>query len=294
MSKPVIGGRNLNSGIRGGLWDVKHYRKMRDALWLFGWLVHRQTKERNGTGLVLAGKPLSYADIIADISRETGADNDPPPSERTLQRWMARLIAEGYIEVKHSIYGRMVIRILHAKKFNPKQLELPAIPTLSCPPEVADLKPSPPPNMAEVSPPNMADIHDKNGALKEGTEFEQKHLGRGAANAADPRFQKIIEKYFASMRAQGIEPTFDKSDGQQLATWLKRNPRRAIGDILKTLENAIESSDPYPLRHGFRLREFLAHEAKYQRGPLHRHSREAPEAQQSEAGDEIVKLEVPS
>jgi hypothetical protein len=43
----AIGGKGLNSGIRGGLWEKKHSDAMADAVWLFGWLVLRQTTERN-------------------------------------------------------------------------------------------------------------------------------------------------------------------------------------------------------------------------------------------------------
>lgn len=108
--------------------------------------------------------------------------------------------------------------------------------------------------------------------IREGERDREKNYRPAKERQADPRFQKVIEHYYSLMRAKGIEPTFDKSDGQQLATWLKRNPSRTIEDILRTLENAFESTDPFPLRHGFRLREFVAHEAKYQRGPLHRQS----------------------
>jgi hypothetical protein len=158
--KRAIGGKALNSGIRGGLWDAKHYDRMGDAVWLFGWLVHRQTTQTNGTGLVLRGLPLTYAEISADTGWQ----------ERTLQRWMARLRRAGYIEVKHSIYSRMVIRILNAKKFSPKQFDL----ALSSPPDVA-----------EISPPTVMEMGTKSGGLKEGTEIEQK-LPWNKNNAAQP------------------------------------------------------------------------------------------------------------
>ncbi|GEM_PF-2243694 len=107
-------GKELNSGIRGGLWDEKHTAAMGAAVWLFGWLVHRQTTERGGVGLVLRGRPLSYR----EISEDTGW------GERKLRYWMGILRRGGYIEVRHSIYSRMVIRVLKAKKFFPRQLDL--------------------------------------------------------------------------------------------------------------------------------------------------------------------------
>jgi hypothetical protein len=160
--KRAIGGKTLNSGIRGGLWDAKHYEKMGDAVWLFGWLVLRQTTERNGSGLVLRGKALTYVEITAD----TGWPR------RTLQRWMARLQEGGYVCVKHSAYSRMVITILNAKKFGPKQLGLP----LSSAPDVA-----------QTSAPGVAQMGTKSGALKEERKTEQKLPGskdNGAPSAA--------------------------------------------------------------------------------------------------------------
>ncbi|MFZ0641357.1 MAG: hypothetical protein WA020_07240 [Candidatus Acidiferrales bacterium] len=108
-------GKHLNSGIRGGLWEDEHLQRMGPAVWLFGWLVHRQTRERHGVGLVLAGSPLTYE----MISQDTGM------AVRTLKRWMARLVRCGYVRVKHTLYKRMIIQIAKAKKFGPQQLEFP-------------------------------------------------------------------------------------------------------------------------------------------------------------------------
>jgi len=108
-------GKNLNCGIRGGLWDEAHLERMGPAVWLFGWLVHRQTRERNGVGLVLGGSPLTYDMIQGD----TGY------SRRTLQRWLADLRTGGYVRVRRTCHSRMIIEVLKAKKFPPKQMGFP-------------------------------------------------------------------------------------------------------------------------------------------------------------------------
>lgn len=108
-------GKHLNSGIRGGLWEEQHLQSMGPAVWLFGWLVHRQTRERDGVGLVLAGSPLTYQ----IIGQDTGI------AERTLKRWMARLARTGYVQVRHTAHKRMIIQIAKAKKFGPQQLGFP-------------------------------------------------------------------------------------------------------------------------------------------------------------------------
>ena len=97
---------------------------------------------------------------------------------------------------------------------------------------------------------------------------EKPHAAKTAAPPADSKFQPIVEAYFEGMKKTGIEPTRDKSDFGALKTWLKANPNRPLDGILASLRHAFESTDPHPLRPGFRLREFLQHEAKYQRGPL--------------------------
>lgn len=108
-------GKQLNSGIRGGLWDDAHLERMGSAVWLFGWLVHRQTRERFGVGLVLGGSPLTYERIREDTGMPV----------RTLKRWMSRLARGGYIRVIHRAHKRMVIEIVKAKKFGPQQLRFP-------------------------------------------------------------------------------------------------------------------------------------------------------------------------
>ena len=93
------------------------------------------------------------------------------------------------------------------------------------------------------------------------------------AAPADRRFQPIINAYYEEQKKTGIEPNCDKTDFASLKAWLKRNPNRPIDGIFVSLSNALASSDPYPLRPGFRLREFLEHESKYQLGPLARNVR---------------------
>lgn len=155
-------GKELNSGIRGGLWDVKHYREMGDAIWLFGWLVHRQT---TADGLVLRGKPLTYGDI--------GEDTGFP--ERSLRRWLARLSQGGYVDVKHSLYSRLVIRVLKPVKFSDAKSRVfrhihreGHFPTASSRPELATLP-------------------ARSGRLKEGTEVEHKKKELLRASPAGPK-----------------------------------------------------------------------------------------------------------
>jgi hypothetical protein len=99
-------GKNYNAGLRGVLFEAQHYEKMGSALWLFGWLVLRQTHETGSIGWVLGGKAISYR----EIEQETGFN------PRTLERWMQTLRRCGYVQTDATPAG-MIVRILKAKKF---------------------------------------------------------------------------------------------------------------------------------------------------------------------------------
>jgi hypothetical protein len=99
-------GKDYNVGLRGVLFEAAHYERMGAALWLYGWLVLRQTRQQGELGWVLGGAPVSYR----EIEEETGFNC------RTLERWMHRLRREGYIETEAAPSG-VIVRITKAKKF---------------------------------------------------------------------------------------------------------------------------------------------------------------------------------
>ena len=102
-------GKDYNTGLRGVLFEAQHYRRMGSALWLYGWLVLRQTHQRESVGWVLGGAPISYR----EIEEETGFPC------RTLEGWMRALRRQGYIETQ-AVPGGIIIRITKAKKFLPR------------------------------------------------------------------------------------------------------------------------------------------------------------------------------
>jgi hypothetical protein len=98
--------KDYNTGLRGVLFEARHYKRMGAALWLYGWLVLRQTHQQGGTGWVLGGSPVTYR----EIEEETGFNH------RTLERWMRTLRQHGYIETD-AAQGGVIVRITKAKKF---------------------------------------------------------------------------------------------------------------------------------------------------------------------------------
>lgn len=99
-------GKDYNTGLRGVLFEARHYERMGAAVWLYGWLVLRQTHQQASVGWVLGGAPVSYR----EIEEETGFN------ARTLERWMQVLRRAGYIETQ-AAPGGVIISITKAKKF---------------------------------------------------------------------------------------------------------------------------------------------------------------------------------
>jgi hypothetical protein len=98
-------GKDYNTGLRGVLFEAQHYERMGAALWLYGWLVLRQTHQQGNIGWVLGGSPVSYR----EIEEETGFN------PRTLERWMHALRRHGYIQTEAAPTG-VIVRIMKAKK----------------------------------------------------------------------------------------------------------------------------------------------------------------------------------
>lgn len=98
--------KNYNTGVKGVLLDARHYERMGSAIWLYSWLILRQTHQSGTIGWVLGGAPVSYR----EIEEETGFNR------RTIEAWFRKLRRAGYIETTAAPSG-VVIRILKAKKF---------------------------------------------------------------------------------------------------------------------------------------------------------------------------------
>jgi hypothetical protein len=98
--------KNFSTGLRGVLFEARHYARMGSALWLYGWLVLRQTHQSGSVGWVLGGAPVRYR----EIEEETGFNC------RTLERWLSTLRRQGYIETT-AVQGGVRISIMKAKKF---------------------------------------------------------------------------------------------------------------------------------------------------------------------------------
>lgn len=100
--------RAYNVGLHSGLLDPRHFRAMRESLWLYLWYVRRQTDVR---GNVAGGDALGWQRIQETL----------PVSVGTLKRWQRILAGENpegraYIEVQPGPGRGFGVRILRARK----------------------------------------------------------------------------------------------------------------------------------------------------------------------------------
>lgn len=232
-------GKHLNAGLRGGLFEAKHHAGMGEAVWLFGWMVLRQTTEQGGQGLVLGGRPITYQ----EIHRDTGFPI------RTLQRWMAALKAGGYIEIEYPRTGRrriplgMSVRILKAKKFGARQSSLAF-------PETPDVTAAP-----DGSPPDAVHV-----AARSGGESTKKHLTRVTEKLA-PGWLAQAKEYAFTTWTERVrrKPTWGQKDYALLAKLLKDSPDLTLAEFQQRWMNYLDSTDPFLQRQGYSLAYFCTH-----------------------------------
>jgi hypothetical protein len=93
-------------GAKGGLLAEKHYYAMKDAVWLFEWLLLRQTGLNEiGEGVVSYGHPITRQEITDD----TGF------ADWRIKRWTDRLRRTDYIRTQKSGNEGLIFFVLAAK-----------------------------------------------------------------------------------------------------------------------------------------------------------------------------------
>jgi hypothetical protein len=87
----------FNVGLSNAILEPKHYRAMKDALWLYTYLLDRQTRgiDKDGLGQVAGGAPIRDSDIGSTIGS----------SVRTISRWRQRLRKHTYIKARRTPFG---------------------------------------------------------------------------------------------------------------------------------------------------------------------------------------------
>jgi DeoR-like helix-turn-helix domain len=94
-----------------GILEARHRRRIGGALWEFLWCLDRITKEKEGVGIVLGGKPV----ISEEVAKGFGV------CEQTVRRHFDRLEKQGYIERILTPYGYS-IRVRNSLKFSSREV----------------------------------------------------------------------------------------------------------------------------------------------------------------------------
>ena len=93
-------GKSFVIGLVNGILDGKHVERIGPALWLYCWLIDKQTKK---DGRVLGGRPITSQEIMKDL----GVTQD------RIVDWTKRL--EGYVETKRTPRG-LIFTVKNPKK----------------------------------------------------------------------------------------------------------------------------------------------------------------------------------
>lgn len=133
--------------IWSGLFKKKHWKKMGNAIWLFGMLIDKVTKEEDGKGYVLGGKPVTYHTFKDEM----------PITKRQYLRYLDILRNGSYIHTHNTHHG-LVIIIHNSKKYkrrSDKNVTGPATETSSPPDETVTA------GATDLSPPYIDSINKK-------------------------------------------------------------------------------------------------------------------------------------
>lgn len=93
-------------GAKGGICEEKHYRCMRDSVWLFLWLLLRQTGVNEiGEGIVNYGHPITRMEIQEDTGYH----------ERRVENWIDLLRRTGYVRTESRGKSGLIFWVQNAK-----------------------------------------------------------------------------------------------------------------------------------------------------------------------------------
>jgi hypothetical protein len=159
---------------------LEHCTQMRDSIWLYLWLLDRQTtEEANGSGKVLGGMPIRDQDIAACLGGI---------ATRTIRRWRERLLKRPYIEAINTGHGYSY-RILKSKKWKARKAQQSG---QKCPVRADKSVQSDRPDVSTQTDQNghsdVQVVSDQSGHILpvyiDITETRQRHHRDGEANAA--------------------------------------------------------------------------------------------------------------
>jgi biotin operon repressor len=229
--------------IWNGVLEPKHLKRIGPALPLFLWLIDRTTKEHEGVGDVLGGKPVPGEEIAESM----GVD------ERTIRRWMDLLERQGYIGRTLTPRGYNV-RVMKSCKF-PKRT---AVVGQDCPTTEGSGRTEMPGVVGQECPPTP-DKSVRPNKSKQLSKQKEEAAGRPAGGSelwnligVSPEkmpgeFRELCEHLFASKNGQPLAEFVGVCmDGWQ-ALGGKKQPREFVQAANRIREEA-KNPAPAPIK----------------------------------------------
>jgi hypothetical protein len=183
-------------GVKNGLLEPKHIQAMGEAVWLFLWCIDKVTKETDGWGVVLGGKPIRYA----EVQQQLGI------AERTYKRWLEILRQHEYIKTTRAPYG-LVIKVNKTKKRYAKN--------------------------GTSDRPEMAHLGDKNGTSNK---TYSRHNNKTLPAKAGRRMKKNQFNYSEDKHSDEYEDVIDIETGEKAKPAPKANASETMRNILTWAE----------------------------------------------------------
>ena len=78
-----------------GLLEPKHVETLRDAIWVYLWMLDKKTSRVEDPAPVLYGRPITDARIAEDLGLP----------ETTVRRWRNQVVEAGYVVQKRAPHG---------------------------------------------------------------------------------------------------------------------------------------------------------------------------------------------
>jgi hypothetical protein len=275
---------------------------MGNAVWLFGWLLLRQTTEGKDQGLVLRGKPITYH----FIEQDTGFLIE------TVRRWLRTLRRAGYISTQQTRAG-LRITIQKAKKFNRvlkteqsqgcsdiNSQDCSSLNSLGC----SDLN-------GRVFKSEQLGCSDLNGRVfkserqnasnpseislmptpiererKKDRKGKKENLAPAAPDSRHAPVRDLIQRLWLKSNPNYPSAPWAGFEGKALKTFFDSNPSWTAEQIVACVENRFASE----VNHAERPSAWIRNLAQYAGGPLDRFNRPRQPKQDNSAGTDYAAI----
>ena len=228
--------------ISNGLLDPKHCRTIGDALWLFIYLVDKQTRrvDKNGHGKVSGGMPIRDKDIAGTLGC----------SSRTIIRWREVLVRHSYITTRRTPYG-CVYAIAKPKKWTQKSPVSPEA-------DVTEMSVSPMTELSVSCPGDMTrsvERYDTTCINKEDVTRDYKNNKSVVVDSLSEMEEESIQQvwdHFCCLTGQDPDSFSTKQRANGAARLKDALGMREgdLGEAVELMTGAIETVKAWPKRKG--------------------------------------------